>query len=252
MMIIEDRLPQKFPEILPVTELADLTPLLTPQHRIELLRLFFISTIYHLTAIMANPHHDVGSGESDSSDPLENFLEQQCGWCKRTKPMKSGSKFCSDCYDSSYRVCSRCKIPYPDAKYFNESPSTRCNTCHKKYLKDRETREKKRLQQLHQQQQQQQHQQPKASTSTSTSSSRDKPKEAKKRKERQKESQTYVPFSSSSSSSSSCSADEDDANYSVKHKVIILQSLLLDALKSEIARRKKRNDGKKKLKNKKQ
>ena len=250
-MIIGDRLPQKFPEILPVTELADLTPLLTPQHRIELLRLFFISTIYHLTAIMANPHHDVGSGESDSSDPLENFLEQQCGWCKRTKPMKSGSKFCSDCYDSSYRVCSRCKIPYPDAKYFNESPSTRCNSCHKKYLKDRETREKKRLQQLHQQQQQHQ-QQPKASTSTSTSSSRDKPKEAKKRKERQKESQTYVPFSSSSSSSSSCSADEDDANYSVKHKVIILQSLLLDALKSEIARRKKRNDGKKKLKNKKQ
>ena len=250
MMIIEDRLPQKFPEKLSVTELADLTPLLTLQHRIELLRLFFISTIYHLTAIMANPHHDVGSGESDSSDPLENFLEQQCGWCKRTKPMKSGSKFCSDCYDSSYRVCSRCKIPYPDAKYFNESPSTRCNSCHKKYLKDRETREKKRLQQLHQQQQQ--HQQPKASTSTSTSSSRDKPKEAKKRKEKQKESQIDVPFSSSSSSSSSCSADEDDANYSVKHKVIILQSLLLDALKSEIARRKKRNDGKKKLKNKKQ
>ena len=197
-----------------------LRELLHPRQRFDHL-LFF--SIFNVMTDQQN--HLVLSGDSDS-EPLENFISKQCGWCKNTKPMKPTSKYCLECYVASYRICSRCKIPYPDAKYFSESQSARCNSCHKKYLKDREARESREKRRLQQQQQ------PSTASSATTSSA--------KGLERKRDSETLPALSSSSSAV--CSADEDEANY----RVVILQTMLLEALKSEMEKRKK-IEGKKRL-----
>ena len=58
----------------------------------------------------------------------------------------NNAKYCQECFDGRYRLCTRCKVPYPDAKYFDASNSNRCNSCHKKYVKEREKREQQKKQ----------------------------------------------------------------------------------------------------------
>ena len=84
------------------------------------------------------------SAESDC-DILGTF-EHACVWCKCRKPLMNNAKYCQECFDGRYRLCTRCKVPYPDAKYFDASNSNRCNSCHKKYVKEREKREQQKKQ----------------------------------------------------------------------------------------------------------
>ena len=82
--------------------------------------------------------------ESDC-DILGTF-EHACVWFKCQKPLMNNAKYCQECFDGHYRLCTRCKVPYPDAKYFDASNSNRCNSCHKKYVKEHEKREQQKKQ----------------------------------------------------------------------------------------------------------
>lgn len=92
---------------------------------------------------------------SDDSDVLVNFEEktkQSCRWCKNFTYLKDGSTYCYTCHEQSYRVCSRCKCPFPDSKYFSDSDDgKRCNACHKKYMKEREKYQQQKQQIVQQQ-----------------------------------------------------------------------------------------------------
>lgn len=117
-------------------------------------------------------------------------------------------KYCRDCYENRYKVCIRCKLPYPDAKYFQDSGGTdRCNACYKKYVKEREKRLQKMAQ--HGQPLKRSLAQPQPSTSTTPRAVR--------------------PSTPSSSS------DDDDRTQELQ----VLQSLLLRALKNEMKKKKK-------------
>ena len=159
--------------------------------------------------------HPLSAADSDS-DMLDSF-QLPCVWCKGRKPLVTNAKYCQDCYNKRYRLCSRCKVPYPEAKYFDESGSNRCNSCHRKYLKEREKRELKRK--------------PTASSSSTTVDS----KSVRKRE--------CVPISSASSSTTPCSSEDD--NDEPKSKTVLLQSLLLEALQKERNLMRKRRKAKK-------
>lgn len=90
-----------------------------------------------------------GSCEDDAnsdccSEPHSEFKRDTtsrgtCSWCKNFEELLSGAKYCRSCHEKSYRVCSRCKLPYPDKKFFTESgDGKRCNSCQRKYIKERE------------------------------------------------------------------------------------------------------------------
>ena len=190
------------------------------------------------------------SEDSESSETLENFQSRPCGWCKSDRALKNGEKFCKDCYDASYRICSRCKIPYPSAKYFSESDSSRCNPCHKKYLKERELRENKKRQQQQQQQQgsdlMTKKQKGADGRVTDVTPVEQPCGETPKKKQR------TTTFSSSSSSSSSFSpSDEEDGEGKKNNsRIELLQTMLLESLQSEIDRKKKNKKRKKMIQKK--
>lgn len=85
-----------------------------------------------------------------------------CSWCKNFRLLLPNKSYCQSCFEKMHRECSRCHLPFPQSKYFQEG-NRRCNSCHKKYLKEKE----KRIQR----QNQQQKQQTAATTSLSSSSS---------------------------------------------------------------------------------
>lgn len=87
----------------------------------------------------------MASNTDSDQDALTNFQDQvkSCAWCKETKVLMNNAKYCRDCFLKSYKVCVRCKLPFPDAKHFKESEGDRCNACHRKYLKEREKRMQK-------------------------------------------------------------------------------------------------------------
>ena len=94
-----------------------------------------------LTVVMSN---------SDSEDTSPGLIKRSCGSCKQFKSLVIGKSYCHDCAATAYRECSRCKLVFPSAKYF-EQCDRRCNPCQVKYLKERE----RRLQRQKTQQQQQ-------------------------------------------------------------------------------------------------
>lgn len=72
-----------------------------------------------------------------------------CSWCKAYRPLVSDKTYCHACADKMFRECARCHQPFPDSKYF-EDDNRRCNSCHKKYLREREKRILKQQQQISQ------------------------------------------------------------------------------------------------------
>ena len=152
----------------------------------------------------------MSSAESES-DMIDSFEHHPCVWCKNRKILMQNEKYCQDCYDRRYRICSRCKIPFPDAKYFTLSDSTRCNACHKKYVKEREKRESIKKQQ----------------------------QQTKCHEKQQAQKRPISPATSSDSDA------EDDSTQRVR----VLQRLLLEALTAERTLREKKRQ-KKNRKNK--
>ena len=95
---------------------------------------------------MSHELTNTSGSELELIEDFGNATTSRCIWCKEEKVLVSGAKYCETCYAKCYKVCIRCKIPYPESKYFDESDTDRCNSCYRKYVKERE----KRLEKLHQ------------------------------------------------------------------------------------------------------
>lgn len=77
-----------------------------------------------------------------------------CSWCKAYRPLAPNKTYCQSCSEKMFRECSRCHQPYPESKYF-ENGNRRCNSCQKKYLKEKEKRLQKQQQVIVQEQRRQ-------------------------------------------------------------------------------------------------
>ncbi len=97
---------------------------------------------FELFFIMSMSVSPVVSGdESDTAFNIDSEVKNKasCIWCKDFTVLVEGTKYCHTCLKNSYKICSRCKIPYPDSKYFKDSKNgSRCNACHHKYTKEKE------------------------------------------------------------------------------------------------------------------
>ena len=73
---------------------------------------------------------------SDDSGAFTINTDPICNWCSFQGKLVKNKPYCQNCLDKSFHECIRCKRPFPHAKYF-ELNSERCNSCHKKYLKEK-------------------------------------------------------------------------------------------------------------------
>lgn len=80
---------------------------------------------------------DDNSSYDENSD-FEDF-KKKCNWCFQYSRLVKGRNFCFKCESEAFRVCKRCKRPFPNARFF-EFDETRCNTCFAKYTKEKEKR----------------------------------------------------------------------------------------------------------------
>ena len=87
----------------------------------------------------------MASSDSDS-EMITSFkdINKTCAWCKEYTKLKTGKSYCNDCSAKMYRECSRCHLPYPEAKYFARD-SNRCNACQLKLEKERAKRSKNKV-----------------------------------------------------------------------------------------------------------
>ena len=83
---------------------------------------------------------DISSNEDSD---LAQEPKTRCSYCNKEKTLSEGRTYCLDCATNCYRECKRCKRPIHDKKYYAYS-ETRCNSCHKKYLKERAKRDEKK------------------------------------------------------------------------------------------------------------
>ena len=83
---------------------------------------------------------DVSSNE-DSDISCEQA--QSCSYCSKEKILVKGKTYCQECKNNCFRECKRSKRPFHNEKYYTFSES-RCNSCHKKYVKEKVKREEKK------------------------------------------------------------------------------------------------------------
>lgn len=94
---------------------------------------------------MMNPFDD-SNPELDSSDfESDKVKKPKCNWCNRHKELLPNTKHCSECDKKAYRLCSRCHRPFNSPSYFTLD-SKRCDSCQRKYIREREKREQKKRQ----------------------------------------------------------------------------------------------------------
>lgn len=91
-------------------------------------------------------YDECASNFSGSTD-FELDSKQKCIWCGRFTTLLKNHKHCVECDKNKYAVCRRCSKPYTSAKYFTLD-SERCDSCHRKYLKEKTRREEKKRQKL--------------------------------------------------------------------------------------------------------
>lgn len=65
-----------------------------------------------------------------------------CSWCKQVSSLLPNKSYCVGCKSNMFRECVRCHLPFPDEKYF-QAGGNRCNSCQKKYEKERGRRQQK-------------------------------------------------------------------------------------------------------------
>ena len=70
--------------------------------------------------------------------------KKKCNFCLQNVTLIKNKPFCHKCAKNCFRECTRCHKPYNHEKFF-ELNEVRCNTCQRKYLKEREKREQKKL-----------------------------------------------------------------------------------------------------------
>ena len=99
---------------------------------------------------MMSNNSDSDEQQQQQQQQVNKTIQKTCAWCKGYKLLVPSKKYCSDCCGQMYRECSRCRLPYPTAESFTLS-DLRCNSCQKKYVKEKQKREQKQQQQQQQQ-----------------------------------------------------------------------------------------------------
>lgn len=59
-----------------------------------------------------------------------------CIWCEKSYDLLPTKRYCKCCDQLKYRECIRCGRPLNSRKYFLLDDK-RCNSCHRKLLKER-------------------------------------------------------------------------------------------------------------------
>ena len=74
-----------------------------------------------------------------------SFLPKvRCNWCSRLLNIYNKEKYyCINCKNLCERECIRCHRPFPSLYYFPNHKSKRCNSCSKKYEKEKQKNKKK-------------------------------------------------------------------------------------------------------------
>lgn len=72
-------------------------------------------------------------------------IRKKCNFCLATTTLVKNKPYCQKCHRNCFRECSRCHKPYNHEKFF-ELNEVRCNTCQRRYLKEKEKRDQKKLQ----------------------------------------------------------------------------------------------------------
>lgn len=70
---------------------------------------------------------------------------KKCNFCLQTVALVKNKPYCNKCHKNCFRECSRCHKPYNHERFF-ELNEVRCNSCQRKYLKEKEKRDMKKLQ----------------------------------------------------------------------------------------------------------
>lgn len=82
---------------------------------------------------------------------LQSFqgVIKSCIWCKKHSLLKHGKQYCLHCETNMYKECSKCHLPYSNAKYFtNAINKHQCNSCHRKYTEAIENKKKSKIELL--------------------------------------------------------------------------------------------------------
>ena len=80
---------------------------------------------------------DINSEEGDfHSDASFERQSKRCNWCMEYRRLVAGEKCCKKCFDDAFRVCKRCKRPFPSEEHF-QIDSQRCTSCAKKLAQER-------------------------------------------------------------------------------------------------------------------
>ena len=99
--------------------------------------------VTRLTLMMIVQRLTMASSDSET-EIITSFKEvnKACSWCKEYTKLKSGKSYCNECASKMHKECSRCRLPYPEVKYFTIDPN-RCNACQLKLEKERAKRKNK-------------------------------------------------------------------------------------------------------------
>ena len=84
---------------------------------------------------------DVSDDAFNSDTSFETF-SKRCNWCNEYRRLVDGQKCCNKCFKAAYRVCKRCKRPFPSQEHFLLD-SQRCTACSKKLSNERLKRQHK-------------------------------------------------------------------------------------------------------------
>ena len=79
--------------------------------------------------------------DNESSTDFDE-VQKKCNFCNKFRELVFKKPYCLRCESNMYKECRRCHKPYDDRKHFELDP-IRCNSCHPKYLKEREKRQSK-------------------------------------------------------------------------------------------------------------
>ena len=69
---------------------------------------------------------------------------KECSYCGKKGQLAQLKTYCLICQKNMAKECIRCKRPHSNLKLFKEN-STRCNSCQKKYEKEKEKNTTKKL-----------------------------------------------------------------------------------------------------------
>lgn len=89
---------------------------------------------------------DNQSSEKDSSD-FETAEKKKCIWCLRYATLLPDQRHCEACDRKGHKYCRRCHQSFDSASYFTlDISKTRCDSCQRKYLREKQQREVKKRQ----------------------------------------------------------------------------------------------------------